>query len=332
MKILAAAHDPGGANAVVPVLAELMRRGHEVVALAEGPAREIFSAQGVPLGDCAQPALVLVGTSAGESIDKKVTARMRGVPTVAVLDFWSNYWQRFSSLGVKDFKYLPDLVCVIDDIAKQEMIAEGFPAEKLVVTGNPHFDHFADGITNEGEDSSRILFISQPWHDTAALLGSAPPAHDEYAALETFVTAIKVLPAQYHLSLRLHPRDLAGKYDTYMSERVRLAPEATLEEALSGSGLILGIASPVLMQAAAAGKKVLSYEPATEALDPMVSNRAGVTTRISTPEELASALQAYAAGKWPFVTKPLREVWPAGATNRVADAALALVKRTPLTK
>ncbi len=322
MKVLISAQDPGGANSVIPVAKAFIERGDEVVAQVEGAARDMCTARDIPQGDMHDPDVVVVGTSGGPSIEKQVTEAMHGTaPVIAVLDFWSNYWQRFSNPGAKDFAYLPDIVCVIDDIAKEEMIAEGFPAERLVITGNPHFDHFADGITRTDEDQKRILFISQPIRSDALLPGFATPTTDEYQMLEAIRTA---LPEGYNLFIRLHPRDERNKYDRYLDSRVHMASEATLEEALSKSGLIIGPATPVLMQATAAGKKVLCYGPSLQGPDELVSNRAGVTTRIDSPEELKRVLAAYAEGTWPFENRPLREVWPTGATERVVEMALSL--------
>lgn len=330
MKVLVSAQDPGGANSVVPVAEALARAGDTVTARVEGAARKIFTARGIPLGECDDPAVVLLGTSGGESIEKRVTEEMHGkAPLIAVLDFWSNYWQRFSSSGVKDFAYLPDMVCVIDDIAKEEMIAEGFPPERLVVTGNPHFDHFADGVTREGEDPTRILFVSQPIRADEVLPGFPLPPFDEYTALEALCAT---LPLGHTLSIRLHPRDVSGKYDGYLSDRISIAQEATLEEALSRSSVIVGMATPVLMQAVAAGKKALSYEPVLHGDDDMVSNRVGVTTLIRSQEELAQALNAYATGNWSYPTRPLREVWPAGATERIVAVVRSLTEGPTATK
>lgn len=322
MRVLVSAQDPGGANAVAPVAEALMRRGDEVVARVEGAARGIFAARGIPSGSSSDPAVVLLGTSGEESIEKRITTEMRGkAPIVAVLDYWANYWQRFSNPGIKDFAYLPDVVCVMDEVAKEEMVAEGFPPEVITVTGNPAFDHFADGITREHEDPKHILFISQPLRLDGQVPGFAAPIWDEYAVLETLRDA---LPVSCTLFIRLHPRDAVGKYDRYLNTRIRLAPEATLEEALSASGLVVGTSSHVLLQAAAAGKKVLSYEPALTGPDEMVSNRTGVTIRIESPQELTEALKAYADGKWSYTTRPLREVWPAGATERVIEQVLTI--------
>lgn len=306
MKVLFSAKDPGGRNAIMPVI-------------------EALRAEGAEAGeDMPDPDIFIAGTSAGDSPDKYLLKSLTNVPSLYVLDFWLNYWQRFSTAGIKDFAHLPTRICVMDDTAKEEMLAEGFPADRIIVTGNPHFDHFADAITRDAEDPHRILFISQPVGSTASMPGYSSVAYDEYATLKDILEVLETLPEHYYVSLRLHPKESADKYAELLSPRVRRATEPTLEEALSNSGLILGISSPVLLQAAAAGKKVLSYEPELAGSDPLVSNRVGVTTRITSAEELAEAMTAYARGEWPFTARPLREVWPSGATERVIEAVHAL--------
>jgi len=306
MKVLFSAQDPGGRNAIAPVI-------------------EALKAEGAEVGEhMANPDIFIAGTSAGNSPDKEIMKTLGAVPSLCVLDFWVNYWQRFSTTGKKDFAFLPVCICIMDDIAKEEMLAEGFPAERLVVTGNPHFDHFADAITRNREEANRILFISQPLSAIAALPGFSRAVNDEYVALKDLLQVLGTLPGKYYVSLRLHPKESADKYTNFLGARVRMAPENTLEEAISNSGLIIGISSPVLMQAAAAGKKVLSYEPGLIGKDTLVSNRVGVTTRIENKEALAAALTAYTQDEWPFTSRPLRDVWPIGATERVVEAVRTL--------
>ncbi|MDO8561477.1 MAG: hypothetical protein Q7S05_01480 [bacterium] len=325
-RILFCAKDAGGANAIAPVVAALAEEGASLQGVLVGPAQDIFSAARMRFTSqtASAPDIFIAGTSAGDSPDKQIMKTLGSAPSLYVLDFWLNYWQRFSTAGEKDFAYMPTRICVMDDVARQEMLAEGFPAERLVVTGNPHFDHFADSITRENEEKERILFVSQPLSSVANMPGFSPVAYDEYATLKDILQALGTLPEQYYVSLRLHPKEPADKYAEFLGPRVRRAPEKTLEEALSGAGLIVGISSPVLMQAAAAGKRVLSYEPELSGKDPLVSNRAGVTTRVESKKELADAMAAYARGEWLFITRSLREVWPLGATERVVAAVHAL--------
>jgi hypothetical protein len=323
MKVLFSAHDAGGANAIAPVIAALGDMGAELHGVLSDPAQDIFAASRIPFtaGPSASADIFVAGTSAGDTPDKRIMREIGETPSLYVLDFWLNYWQRFSTTGGKDSALLPTRICVMDDIAKKEMIAEGFPSERLTVTGNPHFDHFADAVTGDSEEKQRILFLSQPLRSSAAF------PFDEFSVLSDMASSLKTLPEEYYISIRLHPKEERGKFDAYLSPRVRLAEEATLEDAMSASGLIVGMISPTLIQAAAAGKRVVSYEPGLVGADSLVSNRCGVTRRLDTPAGLAAELGDYAAGKPAPAAEDFRKFWPSGATERVVEEVLALIAK-----
>lgn len=99
-----------------------------------------------------KPDLVLTGTSTQDKETKDVieqtivlAARNLGIKSLSVLDFWGNYWERFSDTELcgrpeQRFKYLPDKVAIMDKYAGNEMLAEEFPPDRFVITGNPYFD------------------------------------------------------------------------------------------------------------------------------------------------------------------------------------------------
>jgi hypothetical protein len=338
MKILFAAGDPGGANAVVPVAAAFLARYDEVMALVNPLARAIFAAHNIPISDTTEmssdpldtivdrfaPDCIVTSTSVGESMDKELIRRFKDIiPCVGVVDFWSNYSQRFSNPDTHDLVYVPNVICVVDELMRDEMIADGFSSNQIVVTGNPHFDHFADAITCAGENAREILFISQPLRDQARVPGFVPLPFDEHTALMHLIASVARLGHDYRISIRLHPKENPHSFDTYSSEFVSLATSATLEQAISRAGLIVGMLSPVLIQARAAGKSVLSYEPGLMTGDPLVSNRLGITTRVSSPAELDTAVAMYASGITSETLNDVRSVWPIGATERVLDVVLA---------
>lgn len=328
MNVLCSAHDPGGANAIVPVLRALAHRGSRLHGVVTGPARDIFLARNVSFfaESPSSPDIFIAGTSAGESSDKRILRELDGVPSVYVLDFWLNYWQRFTT-EAKDFTHLPTRICAMDNIARDEMIAEGFPPEKIVVTGNPHFDHFADAITRDKEDPERILFVSQPLKDVANMPGFSSIGYDEYVVIRDLAHTLETLPTGYHVAIRLHPKEPREKYAEYLGSRVMRDPEETLEQALSRAGLVIGMSSPVLIQAAAANKRVISYEPGLIGTDPLVSNRLGITAYVGGAKVLSQTLALYAQGEWAPPTRLPRNAWPSGATERVVEVIDALVAR-----
>ena len=327
-RILFSANDPGGANAILPVIEMLIVRGDRCEGYLTGPARDIFARRGIPFIDAEgvphqkieedidafSPDVFVASRSIGVTIDKYLLLMMRkrSVRSVYVLDFWSAYKE--SVWDARDpFYYLPDAYCVMDDLARDEMLAEGFPPETLRVTGNPHFEHFTEGITCDNEDPHEILFISQPIRsDLGALYG-----FDEFSALRGLIEAVDPLPEEYHICVRLHPRDELGKFDDMLSTRVTLSKAQTLEEALSGAGLIVSPFSQVLIQARAAGKSVISFQPDAQAPDPLPTNRLGLTAKASTVGELRGLLDRYAGGEPVAAQIDIEKLWPKGAADSI---------------
>lgn len=160
-KVLAVSNHPGGANAISPVVPELIKSGVEVVALDCG-ASDIFkqykisltplSAFGIdaPTQENLEKVIVRENVGlviSGTSIKKPGAIEHAAVkaatstkcPSIAVLDLWMNYRPRFEDKATGQL-VLPTVIAVMDDIARDGMIAEGFPPEKLRITGNPYFD------------------------------------------------------------------------------------------------------------------------------------------------------------------------------------------------
>lgn len=333
-RVVFSAHDPGGANAIVPVVRQLGERGCPLLGILSGPARDIFSRYGIQFedGDLLletdlfqklnrfKPDLLLAGTSAGYTVDKKVLLHLKtmDVPAVYVLDFWNNYWQRFSS-SEKDFKFLPDIVCAIDDISKTDLVKEGIPESHIRVTGNPHFEHFTEGITCQNENRNRLLFISQP------VSIAVPPlsyGYDEYSVIESIIKALREFSHPYELAVRLHPKEDRGKFKKYMSEKIIISDEATLEEALSRAGFVIGMFSPVLIQAVAVGKRVVSYQPGRMGEDPLITNRLGITKRIENPRDLKRELKNYFAHPSTSISINRDPLHASGATKNVVDQVM----------
>ncbi|MBI2045096.1 hypothetical protein HYT23_03490 [Candidatus Pacearchaeota archaeon] len=169
-KILATSWHPRGANAIIPIVKKLNLEGKtELVVIGHGFSEKRFDDAGIPyrkisdygLSDVSlssmerlllneEPDLVLTGTSTQDENNKDVIEQTitlesanNQIPSLAVLDYWANYWQRFSDVANGNkFAFLPSKIAVIDEYAKRAMIGEGFPEERLVITGNPHFDSF----------------------------------------------------------------------------------------------------------------------------------------------------------------------------------------------
>ncbi|GEM_PF-3604712 len=158
MNILGVATFTGAANAVAASAKALQARGHSLCLIgmdeqAEGPFKRsglnyiLLSTSQRNLVDIVQfsPDVLLLGVSRQDYPGMQVLEHIAydlfnsNIPSVAVLDIHGEYSNRFSDYGMNDLKYLPTKVAVVDCLAREEMIREGIPEDRLVVTGNPHF-------------------------------------------------------------------------------------------------------------------------------------------------------------------------------------------------
>lgn len=181
-KIFIFSRDPGGANAIAPLVRPLEKKGYRVLLYGADMSLNIYAKAGLVALDIKQqlseatsegirkliskisPDFILTGTSASDFTERYLwhIAEKMSIPCFAVLDHWINYGQRFSAFGISELSeyrknkthpFLPTKIIVMDDLAKTEMIMDGIEPERILPAGNPHFAeliHFAE--TFSGKD------------------------------------------------------------------------------------------------------------------------------------------------------------------------------------
>lgn len=308
-KILFFAHDPGGANAIAPLIAPLRSEGHQIVVCAKGPATKILP-QAYPLPENSietlTPDLVITGTSANDMSEKNLwmDAQKQAVPSIAVLDHWINYGVRFSQYGLREIEayqrhkkleYLPEYIVVMDDFARQEMISEGFPPKCLVALGNPHFDAVSEGAKDVdrlrtrqslgiSEDTYLITFASEPYIED---YGQGP----ELDALRDLLEGVAELQAKVKIVVRPHPKELPEKFSRFGLVHVdKLTPYC---ESIMASDLIVSMTSMFLIEALILGKNVISYQLGASSKDGFILTRNQVLPFINTKDKLKDELKAF---------------------------------------
>ncbi len=373
--VVAVAGDPGGARAVAPVISELRERGGcEVIALAYNQAVGVWNAHGIAAinlgGEPTQgtirarlssprASLLLCGTSANgidwerEFIDG---ARGLGIPSLAVLDFWSNYRRRFTDADGRNPRW-PDRIAVMDGRARQEMVWEGFAAERLAVTGQPAFDELGalrESFTPErraeirrrldpGMEATVALFVSQP---LAALYGTDPerPGHPGFTETETLAGLTAALAEladeagrDVTLVVRPHPREATPALPPGTGGRLRvvIVPEFDARELAMSADLVTGMNSVLLLEACHLGCVTLSLQPGLRGADCLPSNAQGLSRPVyAWPQlkgELAALLWDWAARE-EIQRRLAREPLPANATHRVARLALEMIQNSVTTQ
>ncbi|HAM95372.1 TPA: hypothetical protein DCP81_00230 [Candidatus Azambacteria bacterium] len=311
LKILFAAQDIGGFQAIAPVMARLRKRGaYEVFCCAASEAAARAKRTGIACKNCGglgearlrdfftdvSPDLLCVSTSFGNSLDKKLMriAKAKKVLSLAIIDFWSHYRDRFDSLP----DGLPDKICVMDGTVKKEMIIAGFPARVIEVTGNPFFDTFRTQKRNlkKGNAGHYIVFFEQPFSELFPQDDHRFFGFDEIEVWQDIAAALSRLEIKDIIKIKFHPRSRKiNKFDEINRRHklnVEIDERTSVEDLIEGSKLAMGMNSAVLFQAAMAGKKVLSYQPNLQQDDPLVSNKLGLSLGIYRKDELEKAIKS----------------------------------------
>jgi hypothetical protein len=322
LKVLTVARDAGAASALAPVVRTLIDDGAvSVTVVAFRYAEAVFRHFGLPLWAVAddgsvegvaerllsdeKPAFVLTGTSMKPLRDAAFwrRARERSIPTLAVLDHWAHYAERFSDPDGPPFSYLPDVVAVMDESARAVMISQGCPAERVTVTSQPAFDDF-DSLTPEAERnlrevSRRELAVSSD--DILMVFASEAIAkhfgadensplflgYTETDALRVILEASRVLPKDVRRRLRvivkLHPMEGPERLQPFVNEfadlHVRILQHFPPKKLIAASDVVTGMTSIFLLEAALFGRPSISVEPRCSVPHSYITHQGGLIQR-----------------------------------------------------
>ncbi|WP_296869697.1 hypothetical protein [Tibeticola sp.] len=254
-------HDAGAANLIGAWLPQLADSRTRLV--LTGPARMTSAAQspGTRMDDLEQAlngaACVLSGSGWASDLEHaaRVGARARGIRSVAVLDHWVNYPERFVRAGVRQ---MPDEIWVTDEDALRIATA-AFPDVPVALQPNTYLE----------ETVSRVALVP-PHGDLLVLMeparsnwGRSQPG--EFQALDYLLENLSGigLPPGTRMRLRPHPSDPPGKYNDWCraSGRVVIDDHDGLEGALSPARWVAGCETAALVVAMAAGREVISILP-----------------------------------------------------------------------
>jgi len=305
--IIIVARQAGTAQAFSPLITVLYELDFRITLISFKKASEIFTAKYLPcikiaffddalniMNDIATPSFMLTGTSFQADDDALFWnwAKERSIPSLAYVDSWINYKNRFSSGGdavIADT--LPDYIGVVDKLMYTRIKEFGIPKEKIVVLGNPAFDRAVEykeamstNRMDKPTDKSIIAFFSEPNSIEYGITPDSPSflGFSEEDALRLLIEALGIVGKRsqrnFVVKIKLHPiedqsilQNKISKFGSFGNVAVEFT-ELDHLELISCADFIAGMTSTCLYQGMLMDKPVLSLLPnRTKAVD-MVDN------------------------------------------------------------
>ena len=175
---------------------------------------------------------------------------------------------------------LPDRILLFDPIAVFEATVAGLPKERLVAVGNPAWEGLG---TAPAVPENRVLFASQP---IAADMGNRL-GYTERSALRLLLDTRKLRPDLIvQVLLALHPREDPAD----MPINTSLKRIASAKIGIERASIVLGMFSSVLIEAALAGRRVISLQPGAQGADMCVLSRHGYIPRVQDVDGMLDTL------------------------------------------
>ena len=275
--ICVVSHDAGGAEVLAGYIA---KHSLECAYVLAGPAVLVFERKfgrlAIPsleeaLGRCD---LLLCGTSWQSDLEWTAMgiARREGKRSVAFLDHWVHYRERFVRNGEER---LPDEVWVGDSIA-MDTARKCFPRLPVRLVPNPYVEDLKRELAVHrkliASDSSisrglKVLFVCEPLSEHG-LLEFGDERHwgyTEYDALRYFLFNLFALGKPVDIVVvRPHPSEPTEKYDWVrdeFGERIVVGGDRLLLEEVLESDVVAGCESMAMVVGLIAGRRVISCIP-----------------------------------------------------------------------
>ena len=222
-----------------------------------------------------------------------MAARNHNIPSVAIIEHWALYLERFSIIRngdiVKANCFLPDHIWVNDKTAVNEAILAGLPAERLKSMGQPHLEQLYLTYKKQQRatvsQNRNIVFISERIKEDLPSGSSLYLGFDEFVVINML---LKVMNSKWErLQIKLHPQENPDKYNALLEKHQNLAiiQHCEIPTLIMNSGKIVGMLSMLLIEAALYRNDIISVTPNTDR-SIFIGNRMGITQSATTLNEL----------------------------------------------
>lgn len=272
--IAVVSHDAGGAEILSSYIVQEDLKCNYCLS---GPALKIFQRKLGPVNVVSlekaiqQSSWVLSGTSWQSELEWESfkIAKQHGKHSVAFIDHWVNYQERFTRKGEVCF---PNEIWV-GDIMAEALALRVLPGITIKLIENPYFKDLTRDLAALSEKDLtaktglKILFVSEPLraHGERQFGNERHWGYTEEEALHYFLSNLHVLGQPIiEIVIRPHPSEPLHKYD-WAKQKYNLpivnGGRNTLLEEVAISDVVVGIQSMAIVVGILAGKRVISSIP-----------------------------------------------------------------------
>jgi hypothetical protein len=260
-----ACHDAGGTNQIISLLHELCLQVETVY--VDGPAQVLWDkafpdTQRVNNSELLlkQAKTLLTGTGWASDLEHNARkgAKERGIYSIAVLDHWTNYRERFVRHGEM---VISDELWVVDEYAK-DLAQRLFPAQRIKSVPDYYAQSQLRKIQPLAQSTAHeLLYLCEPIRTDWGRDETG-----EFQSLRYFFTQLPhmQIPLGTVIRLRPHPSEAQNKYNTIVAEfpeqRV-IVDEGDLAHSLSRARWVVGCQTYAMTLALKAGRLVYCSLP-----------------------------------------------------------------------
>ena len=288
-KIIMLANDPGGLDVILPV-ANMLNNNDDmsVKVMLTGSAATIQSQykyeneEVIKHLECEinkrSEFLLVTGTSWNSTIELDAigVCKKNGIKTIAILDYWSNYSERF----IKNGEYVfPDYYFVMDKLAFDEAEKNGVNSSIMRIIGTPGLDKYIQKNIKE----KKVLFLSQPLSE---LYKDNNDGYTEFDAFEDVLHVCKELNISAYI--KFHPKESREMMKLYS----HISVEGKIEDIEQDYDVIIGMTTMGLLQCFLRGKSIISYEPHLKNESKSIVYKLGLTKGAFSYIELLNQLKS----------------------------------------